>query len=76
MDGDIKAIERAIFKRCDKDKDGCLTWVEMKQCFAEYGGILSEMGISLPTKEDFDLMAGEDGCLTFKELKGIILSHP
>ena len=60
------------FEQCDKDNNGCLTWDEVKECIEKYGPILPDIGIPLPTEEDFDKMAGEDGCLTFEEWEDAI----
>ena len=65
--GVMEAEEGFTFDQCDKDNNGCLNWDEVEKCIEEYGPILPDIGIPLPEKEDFDDMAGEDGCLTFEE---------
>ena len=64
---EAEAEEGFTFDQCDKDNNGCLNWDEVEKCIEEYGPILPDIGIPLPEKEDFDDMAGEDGCLTFEE---------
>lgn len=68
----IEAAEGFAFEQCDMDNNGCLTWDEVKKCIEDYGPILPDIGIPLPTEEDFDKMAGEDGCLTFEEWEDAI----
>ena len=64
----IESAENFAFKQCDMDNNGCLTKDEVKKCIEEYGRILPDVGISLPTERNFDKTAGEDGCLTIEEL--------
>ena len=53
----INEAKALAYEYCDTDGNGCLTWDEVQVCIADYG-------IDLPlTKEDFEAMAGEDGCL-------------
>ena len=68
----IEAAEGFAFEQCDMDNNGCLTWDEVKKCIEDYGPILPDIGIPLPTEKDFDKMAGEDGCLTFEEWEDAI----
>ena len=51
---------------CDSDRHIGLTWKEMETCVERYSDVL-EFVILLPTKEEFNKMAGEDKCLTFEE---------
>ena len=66
-DIDVDAAVKFAIGICDKDKTGCLTWDEVEQCLEDYGQDLPNLGYSLPTYEEFENMAGEDGCLTFEE---------
>ena len=65
--GVAEAEEGCTFDKCDNNNNGCLSWDEVEKCIEECGPILPDIGIPLPEKEDFDDMAGEDGCLTFEE---------
>ena len=65
--GVMEAEEVSTFDQCDTDNNGCLNWDEVEKCIEEYGPILPDIGIPLPEEEDFEDMAGEDGCLTIEE---------
>ena len=68
----IKQAEALAIEYCDNDGNGCLTWDEVEECIANYGKFLPNFDIPLPTKEDFDKMAGDDGCLTMEEWEDAI----
>ena len=74
LDG-IKGAEALAIRYCDKNKDGCLTWDEVEDCIAKYGKFLPNFDIPLPTKKDFDKMAGDDGCLTYEEWEEAISGY-
>ena len=63
----LKDAEALAIEACDKDMSGCLTWDEVVECVDKYGQFLPNFDIPLPTEEDFNKMAGDDGCLTFDE---------
>ena len=48
----------------------------MEDCVDKYGEYLPNFDIPLPTKEDFDKMAGDDGCLTMEEWEAAMSGVP
>merc|ERR1712035_300221 len=60
-------VEKFAFEKCDYNKDSKLCWAEVDYCEKTWGHLLEANNITLPTEEDFNSEAGEDGLLTWEE---------
>merc|ERR1719312_2069480 len=65
---DLRETEKKAFALCDYDRMVGLTWDEVFKCEERFKKNITEMGILIPTKEDFDnANLNGDSILLFEE---------
>ena len=58
-------MEAPSVQYCHTDIKGCITWDEMEKCVEEIREYLRKLDIPLPSKEEFDTVAGDDECVKY-----------